>query len=173
MWVLFCCAFFTCASRRCLSSGLFRLYRQPPYMRFHAIPHFRRYECTCLTCAFTSSPISAGTNPLALPALSCHPSFPLVRIHSPYLRLSVIPHFRRYESTCRTCAFPTSPVSAGTNPLVIHALSRHPPFPQVRIHSPYMRFHAILRFRTHKTPAHSTVDGYYIHQYPFQSFQIH
>ena len=95
MWVLFL-RFFTCASRRCLSPGLFRLYRQPPYMRFPAIPHFRRYISACLTCAFPPSPfpqvhirlpymrfsaipISAGTIPLALHAFSRHSSFPQVQ----------------------------------------------------------------------------------------------
>lgn len=96
MWVLFL-RFFTCASRRCLSSGLFRLHRQPPYMRFHAIPLFRRYESPRRTCISTPSPTSAGTNPLAIPAFFRHPAFPQVRIHLPYMRFPAIPHFRRYK----------------------------------------------------------------------------
>ena len=151
MWVLFCCAFFTCASRRCLSSGLFRLHRQPPYMLFSAILRFRRYESACLTCAFPPSSISAGTNSLAVHALSCHPSFPQVRIHSPYMHFHAILRFRRYESPRLTCVFPPFLISAGTNPPALHALSCHPSFPQVRIHLPYMRFHVILRFRRYNS----------------------
>ena len=132
MWVLFCCAFFTCASRRCLSSGLFRLHRQPPYMHFHTIPHFRRYESPRRTCISTPSPTSAGTNPLAVHAFPHHPPFPQVRIPSPYMHFHTIPHFRRYESPRRTCISTPSPISAGTNPLAIPAFFRHPAFPQVQ-----------------------------------------
>lgn len=50
-----------------------------PHMRFHAIPHFRRYESPRRTCISTPSHISAGTNPLAIPAFSRHSSFPQVQ----------------------------------------------------------------------------------------------
>ena len=150
----------------CLNRGLL-------YMHFSAIPHFRRYISACLTCVSAPSSISAGTYPLALPALFHHPQFPQVHIRLPYMHFSAILNFRRYNSSCRTCAFPPSSISAGTYPLALHALFRHSAFPQAQFLLLYMHFSAIPHFRRYKIPAHSkSVDGYN-HQYHFKHFQIH
>ena len=144
-----------------------------PYMRFSDTLNFRRYNSSCRTCAFPTSLISAGTIPLALHAFPRHPSFPQVQFLLLYMRFSDIPHFRRYNSSCCTCVFPPSPISAGTIPLALHAFFRHSQFPQVHIRLLYMRFSDIPNFRRYKIPAHSKqVDGYN-HQYHFMHFQIH
>lgn len=85
-----------------------------PHMRFHAIPHFRRYESPRRTCISTPSLISAGTNPLALPAFFRHPAFPQVqntrplnsgRVLYPSISFSIFSDSIRSPQTYRQTAF--------------------------------------------------------------------